>query len=313
MIFKILRSKKVIVSVILCIVIVFIGVTGFFAGTSITVSDHFFDRESFSEKISSSQIPMTHESTPENIEWFLSEAEKTEITSEGKSISAAFLKNKESSHSYVIILGALMSCEEDFSDQALHFYDIGFNVYVPTYLTENLTMGKNEQYYLKSVVDYIIETDSQASIFIYGMGMGGTTAVLYAGGEVPANVKGIIADSAYGDVEELFEHNIERFYSVSSFPTVKISSAYMGVKNGWEYSDVDVLSAANKTKVPVLYIHGTEDSIVPVNQSNNLFEVTLSKGTKHITIHGADHCQTLKTDPVKYWREADSFIMDSFV
>ncbi len=309
MIFKILKNKKIIISLISFVLLVFVV---FNVGTSIAVTEHFFNKSEFSKKLSALPIPMTHKSTQGNIDWFNSVAENIEIEKNGNRIKTAFLKNKDTSHSYVIILGAFMSETEDFSDQAFHFYDLGFNVYIPTYLTQDFTMGKNEKYVINNVVDYIIECDSQANIFIYGMGIGGSTAILYSGNTVPQNVCGVIADSAYGDIESLFKDNIENFYGVSSFPAVAISSVYMDIKNGWTYSDVDVMGAAKKTQVPILYIHGTEDSIVLVNQSNDLFEVTTSNGTKHITIYGANHCETLKTDSVKYWREVDSFIMNNF-
>jgi dienelactone hydrolase len=309
MILKILKSKRFIASVIAFVVL---AVVCFNLGTSISVTEHFFNKVEFSKKVSAAKIPMTHESTQENTSWLNSVAEEVKITTDGNTINSVFLKNKDTSHSYIIILGALMSETEDFSDHAFHFYDLGFNVYIPTYLSQELTMGKTEQNVLKCVVDYVIKNDSQANIFIYGMGIGGTTAILYAGAQVPENVRGVIADSAYGDVKETFKDNIERFYGVSSFPAVAISSGYMDVKKNWSYSDVDVFGAAKRTQIPILYIHGTEDSIVSVNQSNNLFEVTTSKGTKHVTIYGAEHCQTLKTDSVKYWRETDSFIMNTF-
>lgn len=299
------------------IIIIAAAVVVLFTVVSVTalscfVTEKFFDKESFVEVIDRSSLSMIHESGEKAHEWFSANEKPIEYQAgsfEGKSIE---IKNKTTSHSYVIILRSLMTEPEDFSQQAYHFYNLGFNIYIPEYLPDEVTMGITEKDALKQMIDYVVNNDEDAVIYIYGMGIGATTTLLYLGEDVPQNVKGVIADSAYCRVDEVFKENIKEVYNLPEFPFVAISSLYTDITRGWSYSDVDVISCVEKTQIPVLYIHGTEDSVVPVNQSNDLFEATLSEGTKQITIYGADHCRTLNTDHKKYWREVDEFIVTCY-
>ena len=55
------------------------------------------------------------------------------------------------------------------------------------------------------LVNYILKADSKANVFIFGIGIGGATALLSSDDLKQDNVKGIISDSAYSDVKEVFK------------------------------------------------------------------------------------------------------------
>ena len=126
---------------------------------------------------------------------------------------------------------------------------------------------------------------------------------------LPDNVKAIISDSAYSDVKALFKENIKDFYSVPSFPAVEIASLYVKATEGWSFGDADVVESVKKSQVPVLIIHGAEDTIVPVDQSNDLYEACPVKGSDHLLIRGAMHAQTQNFKSEKYWQGVDEFIL----
>ena len=155
----------------------------------------------------------------------------------------------------------------------------------------------------------IVKKDDKAKIFLFGVGMGGSTVLMASELNLPDNVKAIISDSAYSDVKALFKENIKDFYPVPSFPAVEIASLYVKATEGWSFGDADVVESVKKSQVPVLIIHGAEDTIVPVDQSNDLYEACPVKGSDHLLIRGAMHAQTQNFKSEKYWQGVDEFIL----
>ncbi len=273
---------------------------------AVFVSESFLNTENLKESENASRFISTPLSSEDDMQWLNAESEKVSFL--GGELSGVCLKNNSTSHSYVLIFHPLTANVDDMASYAAHFYELGFNVYIPDYVGESHSMGVFEQESVLKWAEFIAKNDETANIFIFGMGVGGAAVLLNADKSLPENVRGIISDSAYCDLSEVFKENIKNVYGVPAFPTVGLASLYTKLIKGWSFSQADVKNSVKNSSVPVLYIHGTEDSIVSVGQSNELYEVTDAEGTKHFTVYGADHAQSLYIDSEKYWRETDDFI-----
>lgn len=274
--------------------------------TVVVVSESFFDTEKFAQSEKADLVISQPLSSQEHISWLEAKGESINIID--TELSAVKVKNNSTSHSFMLIFHPLTEAPQDMASYAHHFYELGFNVIIPDYIGEESTMGFGEKDIVRKWISYITEQDNKANIFVLGVGVGGTAALLSTEGDVAENVKGVISDSAYCDLSEVFSENIKSVYGVSPFPAVQLSSIYTQMRKGWSFSQIDIKSVVKNSKVPILYIHGTEDSVVPVGQSNELYEVTRAEGTEHFTIHGAQHAQALNTNSEKYWRQVDEFI-----
>lgn len=71
-----------------------------------------------------------------------------------------------------------------------------------------------------------------------------------------------------------------------------------------KYPNLQVIS---KIQVPVLLIHGTEDSIIPVWHGEKIFAAIQSPKQAY-WVKGADHNGLLEYDPHHYWEAIDNFI-----
>lgn len=237
--------------------------------------------------------------------------------SENSKLHAAEVENYSTSHSYAIICHTMISDATDMAVYAYHFYDLGFSVVLPDARGygqseyKKINMGWYDRYDVVSWVNYIVEKDADARIFLFGVGMGGSTVLMASSLELPANVKGIISDSAYASVHEAFKENIKDVYGVPSFPIVNIASLYVKITEGWSFKQASALEQVKDSDMPILFIHGGEDETVPVSQSNDMYEACTSKGSKHALISDAEHCKTLETKTERYWQKVDSFILDN--
>ena len=308
-IFSVVFNKKVIAA-LLALIIVSQVITGVVLGSAVVKPD------SFSESSKAEDIIRFPLSESAYVKWLEGKAEKVIVkNSEGKNLSGITLSDNATSHSYIIMCHSLTSAALDMASYAYHFYDLGFNVIIPD------SRGYGDDEYSKTSFGYfekndildwvndVVKKDDKAKIFLFGVGMGGSTVLMASELNLPDNVKAIISDSAYSDVKALFKENIKDFYPVPSFPAVEIASLYVKATEGWSFGDADVVESVKKSRVPILIIHGGDDTIVPVDQSNDLYEACPVKGSDHLLIRGAMHAQTQNFKSEKYWQGVDEFIL----
>lgn len=307
--------KFVNVKIIATVLVVLIFVQSL---TAIILSGVVLRSGSFVESEKSHKIIRKTLSTEEQLQWItLKAGDKYIENTDGEKLHAMELKNYSTSHSYIIMCHPFTAGAKDLAAHAYHFYDLGFNVLLPDAggcgerKEKNVNMGWYDRHEILLWVDEIIKSDKEAKIFLFGLGMGGSTVLMASSLDLPENVKGIISDSAYSDVHELFKANIKELYSVPSFPVVNIASLYVDLTQGWSFKEASALEQVKNAKVPVLFIHGGDDNVVPVSQSNDLYEACGAKGSDHLLISGASHCKSLEANEEKYWLNVDSFILDN--
>lgn len=307
---KLLNVK--IIAVVLAVIVFAQGITGIILSGSVLRSGSF----AASEK--SGKIIRKTLSNDAQIQWLLSKSnDKYTENEEGSKLHAVELKNYSTSHSYIIMCHPFTAGVKDMAAHAYHFYDLGFNVWLPDAggcgesEEKTVNMGWLDRHNILLWINEIIKEDKEAKIFLFGLGMGGTTVLMASSLELPENVRAIISDSAYSDVHELFKANIKELYNVPSFPVVNIASLYVNITQGWSFKEASALEQVKNAKVPVLFIHGGDDNVVPVSQSNDLYEACAARGSDHLLISGASHCKARETNEEKYWMNVDSFILDN--
>lgn len=284
--------------------------------TTVVLCGMIFPKGKLAESVVADHLIEGELSSEESKSWLKSVAEKESIKGEsGSGLSALKIDSKNSSHSYIILCHPTISTPEDMADYAYHFYDIGFNVIIPYMMgcgensAEHITFGVGETGNIISWINNIVKQDSESSIFLFGLGTGGSAVMSVCDEALPENVKGIIEDSGYDELKDVFKENIDVFYNKKSFPAIMIADIYAESEYGVNINDVCLRDEVHNSTVPILFIHGSEDKIVPVNHSNDMYEVCPAIGTDHLLISGATHCRSMHKNPEKYWKTVDEFIV----
>lgn len=306
-------NKKIIFSalaIILAVTLIGEAIAG------VVLSNTVFNPQKFLKTDKSQEVLRRPLSEQSYIDWMNSKGEKVTVkNSEEYDLNGISLKNHATSHSYVIMFHPYTAGVTDMAEYAYRFYDMGFNVVVTeargfgeSEYKKN-TFGYNERYDVVDWVNMVVEKDKDSSIFLFGLGSGGSTVLMASSLDMPGNVKGIISDSAYSDLHDLFKENIKELYNMPSFPIVNMASLYTKATMGFSFSDVDVVEEVRNSKLPILFIHGGDDSVVPVDQSNDMYEACTVKGSDHLNISSADHCGALDRKAEKYWLNVDEFVL----
>lgn len=239
-------------------------------------------------------------------------------TKDGITLCGWFKAQKEFSDKTVILSHGLGASKTDILDVAEIFYkNADVNVFIYDFRAhgksggDTSTFGDKEQLDLKAAIEYVSNTYKLESknIILYGVSMGASVSLLAA--NEFANVKLIIADSAYQTLNSGLISHAKRLYKL---PTRLGSLMVLGyrlrflnfktlpapIKEVGKYKDVKA----------VFYIHGKRDGRIPYLNSVNLKNNTKVQ-TKLAIYDTATHIQALSEEPERYILEITAFIGDN--
>lgn len=189
------------------------------------------------------------------------------------------------------------------------------NVLIPHQRAHEMSGGKFCSYGLYESVDlqYWIDfckkqAGDNCRIFILGRCMGAVTALLAAAQEsFSPNVAGIIADSAYDDLDETLLYAGKRKYKVN----LKFIYAWtkMNVKKRFKFDTgiCNVSKSARNIKVPVLLFAGTRDYIINPENTRKIYD-NLNCQKRMVLVEGAGHLESYNKAPALYEKETAAFI-----
>ena len=169
-----------------------------------------------------------------------------------------------------------------------------------------ISFGVNERKdcvaWAKKAVELLGE---DCKIILTGISMGAATVMLASELDLPKNVIGIIADCGYSDTKEMIYKYMNGIHVSPKFmyPFVKMGARIFGKFKLEERSPIEALA---NSKVPVFFIHGDQDKMVPYYMSKDNFNACNSE-KQLVTIEGAGHGLSYPLAPERYINELKEF------
>ncbi len=277
-----------------------------------------FNPQAFGKTAQAQQVFKEPLSEPAYVEWMGSVGEDVAIkNSEGYDLNGVYIEKYAITNNYVIVFHPYTADVSDMARHARLFYEMDFNVLVvesrghgdSEYTTNNL--GFDERYDVVDWVNFITQKDTDSDIFLFGLGSGGSTVLMASSLEMPANVKGIIADSAYANLNEIFKENVGELYNLPSFPTVEIAAGFIEKNMGFNPAEVDVVKEVQKSTLPIMVVISGSDNVVSEEQSEAIYDACTVEGSDRLFVDNVYHCGALNGKPQKYEREITRFILDN--
>ena len=142
--------------------------------------------------------------------------------------------------------------------------------------------------------------------------MGAATAMDVAGESLPANVKCIIEDCGYTSVWDEFSLQLKDVFGLPSFPLLDVANLVCNVRAGYDFHKASSVNQLEHATVPMLFIHGDQDTFVPYDMLDQNYDACASKVKQKLTIHGATHAKSAQVDPELYWNTVDDFLDKNF-
>ncbi len=149
--------------------------------------------------------------------------------------------------------------------------------------------------------------DEGARMVMHGHGMG-ATAVCLAAGEMglPSGVLAAVSDSACSDVWNAFIRTIRAIY-LPAHPSVDLMRLSLRMRRGgYDIAHIDVTEAVSHARVPMLFIQGEKDQLVPPYMGKLIFDAasgSAAMSNKRLAMFpAAGHCEACLADPTRYYR-----------
>lgn len=149
-------------------------------------------------------------------------------------------------------------------------------------------------------------------IYLCGVSMGATTVLMAAGLDLPENVHGIGADCGFTSPDAIWRHVSSDNLHIPFGVYRRLANEICQQKIHFTSSDCSTVEALKKTKVPVLFIHGTDDTFVPVEMTYENYKACAGP-KKLLVVPGADHGMSYYVERANYeatmldfWKEYDN-------
>ena len=218
------------------------------------------------------------------------------------------------SHNWLLTLHGYTGWKEELYPYAIPFYEKGYNIFSPDLRCQGdsegdfIGMGWTDKDDVLLWIDLILEEDSEAEIVILGQSMGAACALMLSGmDELPSNVAYIISDCAYTSAYEMFKKQAWDWFHLPAFPFVDSCNIALQLRGGYNLTDASAINAVANAKIPILFIHGTEDKMIPYSMCQELYKACSSE-KEILLIQDAGHAQAMYADPDTYWTVIWTFL-----
>lgn len=260
---------------------------------------------------------LSHHELTEEEEWLEKSSKFKDVFTnsfDGLKLHAHEVVSNKNTNKWAVTVHGYMTDAFSLSTKALHYYDIGYNILAVDLRGHGkskgnyIGMGYHDAKDLIEWLKYIVSKDSECEILVHGVSMGAATVMIASSQEeLPKNVKVIIEDCGYSSALEQFKYQLKKLFNVPSFPILNIANLIVKIKAGYYLNEACPIECVKNSKVPMMFVHGDDDTFVPFYMLDELYEACASE-KKKLIIEGASHAHAESENPDKYWGEIDSFV-----
>lgn len=193
------------------------------------------------------------------------------------------------------------------------FFEEGYNVLLIDMRSHGESEGKvasygyNESKDIGSWVRWIKDKIGEdAYIGLHGQSMGAATVMLY-GATHPNDIKFVIEDCGFTSAREAIKFQFRKvkipFWPLYDLIRVKVKRKYK-----FDFNNISPEDAIVKSDIPVLFIHGDNDKVVPTWMGEALYNEKNGEMDRLYLVQGAGHMEAYSKDKEKYKQVVKEFL-----
>lgn len=240
--------------------------------------------------------------------------EEVSITSEdGLTLKGDLFAGDEDSHRWLLGIHGYTGQRSDMQNIASFYGEQGYHVLTPDMRAHGESEGKYigmgwlDRKDVLQWIDFIIARDPQAEIILHGVSMGGATVMMVSGEELPENVKGIVEDCGYTSVWDIFADELAYLFHLPTFPMLDVANLMSNIRAGYDFKEASAVKQVEKSSVPTVFIHGSEDNFVHTEMVYEVYEACTAP-KELLVVEGAGHGQAYQMDPELYFTTVFDFL-----
>lgn len=234
-------------------------------------------------------------------------------SADGLNLYATYFLPENESHKWAILVHGYGRDQTFAYDYAEEYLKHGYNVLTPDLRASGtsegtyLTMGTLESQDIAIWAAKILEKDSQAKIVLHGVSMGAAT-VMMASAQNIQNLCAVVEDCGYTSAYDMFTAQLRVIFDLPEFPIMGFVDMVSHMKTGYPISKASPIRSVIMIKVPILFIHGTEDKLVPFEMMDKLYRFCGAPVKEKFVVEGAGHADSKVKNPQKYFEQVFNFI-----
>ena len=193
------------------------------------------------------------------------------------------------------------------------FFEEGYNVLLIDMRSHGESEGKvasygyNESKDIGSWVRWIKDKIGEdAYIGLHGQSMGAATVMLY-GATHPNDIKFVIEDCGFTSAREAIKFQFRKvkipFWPLYDLIRIKVKRKYK-----FDFNNISPEDAIVNSDIPVLFIHGDNDKVVPTWMGEALYNEKNGEMDRLYLVQGAGHMEAYSKDKEKYKQVVKEFL-----
>lgn len=202
------------------------------------------------------------------------------VSQRGDSLHAFYIEAPQPTPNTAILVHGYTDCSlRMLSIGYLYHHDLGFNVLLPDLHYHGLTPGEYIQMgWLdrRDVMDWMAVANHRfggaTRQVVHGISMGGATTMMVSGEQLPDYACAFVDDCGYTSVWDEFSGELRNQFGLPPFPLLHATSLLCKVQLGWSFQEASSLHAVEKCHLPMLFIHGGNDTYVPTEMVYRLHQ-----------------------------------------
>lgn len=231
---------------------------------------------------------------------------------EGYNLKGYYLNCDVPSNKVIILLHGYLVGHYRSCQYINFFIKEGFNIFLVDQRGHGnsegtyATYGRYECEDLDLWVSYIRKKIGEACfVGVHGHSMGAATGLMYSVlGRNKINF--IISESGYSNVVDVIKGKLNK-YKIPFFPFYNLTNYKIKKICGFSLGEVCPMDMVRKSEIPIMFIHGDEDELIPCCMSMEMYEI--KKGIKSLCIiPNAKHNTCYATNKEKYEKEVKNFL-----
>lgn len=197
-----------------------------------------------------------------------------------------------------------------------YYYNAGYNLLIPDQRAHGKSGGKYITFGVKESEDALQwigfhnRTFGDDPIILSGLSMGASTVLYVADRELPSNVKGIIADCGFTSPKDILAEVYQKVIHLPSILSMWAVDVFTRAFAGFSIWQKDTRKVLSNSRVPVLMIHGRDDTFVPCKMTEAGYAACSGK-KKLLIVDGADHGVSFIHDRDGYINAVSSFLEEN--
>lgn len=275
--------------------------------------------EAVSQKVSGCDNSHLGEFLQKNLQWIEDYGYERHYiwSARGERLTGYLMKAKEETDVYLFgAHGYRSSGRREFSKFVQYYLEKGINVFLPDHIASGesegnfCTFGHYEQDDCMQWLRYMKEKfGKDIKIILHGVSMGCATVCMMSGrDDLPENVKFTVADCGFTKADDFFRAKIELMGIKGGDTITKGVSLVHRINHGIKFSDISPIDSVKNAKIPMFFVHGADDGLVPSYMCPELYESCGSDHKDILLVEGADHAQAFIKGREEYERKLNEYI-----